>query len=454
MKRKLMVTGVALALTCSSGVVAFAAGPDAGGYGDSYVFYNDWSGDIANEVTAGSKISKAFSGDWDGNGADQLSTRVGMQTSLYKDDSGDPPYNTFRYWTPNDEIISGDWNGDGITTFGVRRDSTFYLQNSFGDGQPDYRFDFGDPKALVLVGDFDGDGRDGIALRDGNQFTILDDVTSNVARNVTFGKDSAVDVVAVGDWTGNGIDTPLVRDGNTYYAYNSWDYDTAPIYEVTIGGSHNAVLVGDWDGDGRDTLALRNFTFKPTTKGQTTQTQTSALVDTPEFRLRADAAASWERVTEIWGKALQVNSGWRPFETQRSIFLSRYTPRAKGQGGGEFCDVRTWDGTQYVRTSPLGAAAVPGTSNHGSGLAIDVGGFDGFGDPMRLKFLDLARDFGWNDAEGCSVGENWHLVYNPAADKGSTNWSPDDPIDKSASHCPDKTTGAGTVVPPSACKWG
>lgn len=458
-----IAAGIALLLLSPGfATAAWAAGTDTGGYGDSYVFYNGWDVDIAFEVDAGNKPDKAYSGDWDHTGVDSLATRNGIEMALYGDKAGNPAVSNFRYWWPQDEVFSGDWDGDGVTTFGVRRagtsdvedgqpQDTFYLRNSFGDGEPDYKFDFGTARDLILVGDFTGTGKDGIALRNGNHFAIMDDVSQQVAREVTFGPDSAVNVVAVGDWDGDGTDTPLVRSGNTYYAYNSWNYSDGPAEEVTIGGEKNAVLVGDWDGDGRDTLALRNFNFKLSSSGQTTKSQTTALVDNPKFRLRADAAASLERVEELWGQALTVNDGWRPFETQRSIFLSRYTPGRKG--GGDFCDVRNWNGTRYIRTSELGPAAVPGTSNHGSGTAVDIGGFESFGDPVRLRFLALARDFGWSDAEGCQVGERWHLTYNPANDKGNTSWSPTDPIDKSASHCPDKVIGPSTYVPPSKCRF-
>jgi len=464
--RKPIVVGTTCALVLGGAGIAHAAGSDAGGWGDTYVFYNDWSGDISFEATAGTPQDKVFTGDWDGNGADAIATRGGIKIDLYSDDEGNPPTESIRYWTPTDRVISGDWDGDGITTFGVRRGDTFYLQNSFGDGAPDAMFEFGEnveqvivgDKDLILVGDFDGDGRDGIALRNGNEFTILDDVTSSSTRTVTFGPDASVDVIAVGDWNGDGIDTPLVRKGtNEYLAYDSWNYADGPAHEVAVGGAHNAVLVGDWNGDGKDTLGLRNYTKVGGGTGQISKDITAALVDTPEWRLRSDAAESLERVINTWGSAFQINSAFRPYDVQREIFLARYAPRAAGQGGGEFCDVKTWDGVQYVRTSPLGSAAVPGTSNHGSGRAIDIGGFDGFSDPRRLQWLDLARDFGWNDAEGCAVGEWWHMVYDPAKDKGSSDWSPNDPIDKSASNCPNKGTlsgGSTTPSKPTACKWG
>jgi hypothetical protein len=263
----------------------------------------------------------------------------------------------------------------------------------------------------------------------------------------TFKPAEGTEVVGLGDWDGNGTDTPLLRKGNTYYAYDSWDSGAAPAHEMTVGGSRNAVLVGDWDGGGRDTMALRNYE-KPGSGGQITTASTSAITEAPEWRLRADAAASWERVMDTFGQNFPLSSAWRSFDTQKMLFEQRYTP--KSAGGGEFCDVRNWNGTRYVRTSDLGAAAVPGTSNHGKGQAIDVPGFEGFDDPTRLRLLDLAKDFGWSDAEGCSVNERWHLTYDPAADKGSTDWSPNDPINRSASHCPDKKPPVSSGTAPTA----
>ena len=66
------------------------------------------------------------------------------------------------------------------------------------------------------------------------------------------------------------------------------------------------------------------------------------------------------------------------------------------------------------------AAAIPGTSNHGWGLAVDVidyGNVRQFDYPRRaLTFPILARH-GWTDAEGRgSIQEPWHLVYDPTRD--------------------------------------
>ena len=444
MNRKGLTSGVCLLTLGLVGTAgpAMASGPSAGGHSNGYVFYNDWSGNISREVSVGDATDQVFSGDWDGNGVTQLATRSGAVNTLYND-SESAQLSSNVYWESGNTVYSGDWDGDGKTTFGVRQDNTWYLRNQFGNGSPDYHFDFGTPQDLALIGDPDGRGKDAIVLRKGDVFQIRY-ADSATASSKTFAPAKGAEVVGLGDWDGNGTDTPLIRKGNTYYAYDSWSSSASPSHEVTVGGARNAVLIGDWDGDGKDTIALRNYE-KPGSGGQITTASTSAITEQPEWRLRADAAASWERVIDIFGQNFPLSSAWRPYETQKTLFEERYTP--KKTGGGEFCDVRTWNGTRYVRTSDLGAAAVPGTSNHGKGQAIDVPGWEGFDDPQRLQFLALAKDFGWSDAEGCSVNERWHLTYDPKADKGSTSWSPDDPIKRNVSHCPDKKPPVSTGTP-------
>ena len=449
MNRKRWAVGLCLSLGLAGATAtAIAAGPSAGGHSDTYVLYNDWSGDISQEISAGTETDQVYTGKWNGTDATSLATRRGALISLHASTGGTT--NEFLYWDPNSAVVAGDWNGDGVTTFGVRQNDVWYLRNEFGNGPPDYTFDFGTFGDLVLVGDVDGKGSDAIVLRQGNVFQVQYADGSALSTR-TFGDDSAVGVVALGDWDGNGTATPLVRDGNTYHAYNSWNYADGPAYSVTVGGPRNAVIVGDWNGDGHDTIGLRNFTFTAPGAGvQTSNAITTALIESPQYRLRADAAASWEQVIAIWGAAFQINSAWRSYDTQVAIFEARYAP--KSSGGGEFCDVRTWAGTRYVRISDLGAAAIPGTSNHGAGTALDINGFEGFDDPVRLQLLALARDFGWSDAEGCAVNERWHFAYNPANDKGYTTWSPNDPINPAVSNCPNKVlTSSGTSTTAPTC---
>jgi hypothetical protein len=114
----------------------------------------------------------------------------------------------------------------------------------------------------------------------------------------------------------------------------------------------------------------------------------------------------------------------------RCIFLNRYTVGDFSGKQGFTTDVRTYEGKKYTRKAGKAAAAVPGTSNHSSGLAVDVATtrsastpgrphvvFTGWADTDRTRFLTAARPHGWDDTEGRAVSEHWHLTYYPAKDK-------------------------------------
>lgn len=116
------------------------------------------------------------------------------------------------------------------------------------------------------------------------------------------------------------------------------------------------------------------------------------------YKLRADlvpqtaamiAAAARDGVT------LQITQAYRTYAQQVDLFLDRYTPRTTGTG--PYGDVRFWDGgdggplVRYVRTSGA-AAAVPGTSNHGLGQAIDFA----TDSPGAISWLmNNAAPYGW-----------------------------------------------------------
>lgn len=139
--------------------------------------------------------------------------------------------------------------------------------------------------------------------------------------------------------------------------------------------------------------------------------------------LRADAAESADRLAtafhEATGTRLVATDGYRPLTgdqwSQEEIFLARYEPRATGRG--PFGDVRWWRGVRYVRVRGA-AAAIPGTSNHGLGLALDLGSGvnTSFTSPAHKALAKIAPAHGWSNDEGRAVGEPWHWVYDPARD--------------------------------------
>lgn len=163
-------------------------------------------------------------------------------------------------------------------------------------------------------------------------------------------------------------------------------------------------------------------------RAQVGKTQCVQPKSLPGFYLRPDAAKALDRACEKFGKRLIITGALRSYGTQRAIFLDRYEVR--WIGNGPYGDVRWWGAKRYVRVRGA-AAAVPGTSNHGSGDAIDVKTrrdksdpshdvavvFTSWSDRDRTAFLKAAAEFGWDDDEGRRVGELWHLTYYPAKDK-------------------------------------
>jgi hypothetical protein len=149
--------------------------------------------------------------------------------------------------------------------------------------------------------------------------------------------------------------------------------------------------------------------------GQRTAAQLEPLRSAPGQRLRPAAAAAWDRlayaVRARFGWLPRLTDSYRPRAVQEALFRKRYRP-------GAGFDTRLWNGEPWHRvTGP--AAAVPGTSNHGWGLAVDCtdlaeSGFYG----LRYKqFMSLAPEYGWTNNEGIRVSESWHLVYNPGLDQ-------------------------------------
>lgn len=122
----------------------------------------------------------------------------------------------------------------------------------------------------------------------------------------------------------------------------------------------------------------------------------SELAAIPEGRLRRDAAAAWNAMNaesvRRFGVVLRPRgpaSSYRTFAQQ--VFL-RKDACAKGQCRN---------------------AAVPGTSNHGLGLAVDV-----HDQKVRWVIDQIGRPYGyakdWSDASW----EWWHILYRPGVWKG------------------------------------
>lgn len=130
------------------------------------------------------------------------------------------------------------------------------------------------------------------------------------------------------------------------------------------------------------------------------------LTDIPGGQMHHAAATAWLKLlarAKLAGVTLEPTSTvdtYRPYAVQEQLFRTRYdrTPRNT--------DSKVWNGVRYWLKPGYAMAAVPGTSNHGWGLAIDVK-LDSAG--KRLAFLlnhAPACGFSWE-----AQSEPWHIRY-------------------------------------------
>jgi len=93
---------------------------------------------------------------------------------------------------------------------------------------------------------------------------------------------------------------------------------------------------------------------------------------------------------------------YRTYESQLAAFKTRYTTTPNGNS------TRTFEGKKwYKKEEKLASLAAPGTSQHNSGLAVDV---HSAGEPKRLNWLIAnVRKFGFSWE--VVPEEPWHLRY-------------------------------------------
>jgi|GEM_PF-4449443 len=125
------------------------------------------------------------------------------------------------------------------------------------------------------------------------------------------------------------------------------------------------------------------------------------------FKLRPDAANSYARMRYVGLPSGGLNSAYRSIASQRALFLARYTPQYFGRG--RYSDARWYRGRRYVRTSGAGMVAIPGTSTHGNGLALDVSTRSS----AHAWLVKHGERFGWKRT---IRSEPWHFEYSGKRD--------------------------------------
>lgn len=125
----------------------------------------------------------------------------------------------------------------------------------------------------------------------------------------------------------------------------------------------------------------------------------------PTIRLVEPAARAWKAMQAaaladgVVLKATSTVDSFRPYAVQEKIFRQRYTTTPlRGRPS------RSWEGARWYQKPGTAAAAVPGTSNHGLGLACDV-----VLGPGVLDWL-VAHELSFGFSHEL-VEEAWHVHY-------------------------------------------
>lgn len=152
-----------------------------------------------------------------------------------------------------------------------------------------------------------------------------------------------------------------------------------------------------------------------TTNGKIPSSELVKL-STPGY-LTADAAKSFERLLLRTGTTgtENANEAYRSYEEQAHIFQQNYT-RTYTQYEPGHTDRRVWNGVSWYRKKGYASAAVPGTSFHGFGIAVDFQNLGGYGTSTWNAFAAIAIQHGWTNVEGKTVNEPWHWLYNKTED--------------------------------------
>jgi hypothetical protein len=138
-----------------------------------YLRNSNTQGVADNEFFFGNPGDVPLIGDFNGDGCDTVSifrpaehrfyiiNRLGEGTAGL----GEADF-SFTFGNPGDKAFAGDFNGDGVDDIGLHRESTglMYMRYSLSAGAADHTFVYGDPGDRVRAADWDGNGVDTVAV--------------------------------------------------------------------------------------------------------------------------------------------------------------------------------------------------------------------------------------------------------------------------------------------------
>jgi Leucine-rich repeat (LRR) protein len=217
-----------------------------------------WDPQVDRRTYFGVVGDEPIIGDWNGDGKDQIGIYRPDKSVFRLDMDGNGVWNGAvvdkwsRFGSVGDVPITGDWNGDGKDQIGIYRPSNRrFVLDMDGDGlwnpQVDRKTCFGSVGDVPIIGDWNGDGKDQIGIyRPSNRRFVLDMDGDGlwdrqVDRKTCFG--SVGDVPIIGDWNGDGKDQiGIYRPSKSIFAL---DMDGDGLWDPQVDRRTYFGVVGD-----------------------------------------------------------------------------------------------------------------------------------------------------------------------------------------------------------------
>ena len=190
--------------------------------------YNPYSSlraaELRGDVPGGTGVvgGTPITGDWDGDGTDDLGWWRDGATRLWLSDG--TPYRQYAYGRPGDVPVVGDFDGDGTDTLSIIRGGEWHVNDAHAGGEATHRFVYGriGPRGddVPIIGDWDGDGTDDIGIIRHGEWHLRFSLSGGAAQHrFVYGRigPRGDDVPVVDDWDGDDVDDiGVVRDGAWY----------------------------------------------------------------------------------------------------------------------------------------------------------------------------------------------------------------------------------------------
>lgn len=161
--------------------------------------------------------------------------------------------------------------------------------------------------------------------------------------------------------------------------------------------------------------------LRATSNGRLTACQLTPIVfpGVGHLSMHPTAARAWSAMAVACYASTKLSlSGtgcYRSYEQQLAVFNARYTATYNPLVNTT-SSKRAWLGKTWYLRRGMAPVAVPGTSNHGWGLAVDAGWWTGTNLPGMSDIAGVtskAVGWGWLQNEATKYGWSWELQSEP-----------------------------------------